>query len=174
MNARQMLASLWVLISCGSAPEKESTSSSAAPQAHTAPTTGAEVSTVPTNSADASLTAGDATASILPPCVMHAGEIKNTRKQRRGPGGVPVGPQEHNSSCAYNAECASQRGVSEPGGGTVTILCENTACTCRLETFAPEHAVREFSFEATCETSEQAQTLLKERCIAARKLPQQP
>jgi hypothetical protein len=77
------------------------------------------------------------------------------------------------SSCYYNAECIRQHGVATPGDGTVTIHCEDHACLCRVEFLPPAASVHEFSFDATCETNEQAEQLLKDRCIPARRFPQE-
>lgn len=111
--------------------------------------------------------------AALPSCVMHAGLIEVETTKRRGPGGKNIEPIERKSSCFYNAECIRQHGVSNRGDGIVRIHCEDSACVCRIEFLEPSESVHEFSFEALCESGEQAQRLLRERCISARRLPEE-
>lgn len=104
---------------------------------------------------------------------MHAGVTEVETTERGGPGGKKIEPTERKSSCYYNAECVRQHGTVTEGDGIVRIHCEDRACVCRIEFMPPRESVHEFSFEATCETNEQAEQLLKDRCIPARKLQEE-
>ena len=107
-------------------------------------------------------------AAALPQCVLHAGQINVETTRQGGPDGRQIGPTARKSSCAYNAECIKQKRVSSPGDGHVSLQCEGQACVCRIEFLAPRQTTHELSFEATCETAEQAEQLLVDRCIPAR------
>lgn len=110
--------------------------------------------------------------AVLPKCVMHAGVTEVETTERGGPGGKKIGSTEHKSSCYYNAECVREHGVLTAGDGIVRIHCEGRACVCRIEFMPPRESVHEFSFEAACETNEQAEQLLRDRCIPTRMLPE--
>ena len=115
-------------------------------------------------------TSGPGTGAVLSPCILHAGEINTDTTRWRGPVGQ-LGPTARKTACAYNAECVQRQGATSHGDGTVTLQCNGRACVCRIEAFGARPVKREFAFEAECATGEQAQRLLKERCIAAAARP---
>jgi hypothetical protein len=68
------------------------------------------------------------------------------------------------------AACIAQHGVDTPGDGLVAVECDNGGCVCQIEVFgdtSEASTTRELAFEAPCDDAEQAERLLKERCIPA-------
>ena len=100
----------------------------------------------------------------LSPCVLHAGEVHTEEHRERGPGGVP-GPATRRTACYVNAECDRQKGVTTPGDALLEVECDGSRCVCRVELLGGNSVKREQSFEAECETGDQADQLIKQRCI---------
>jgi hypothetical protein len=99
-----------------------------------------------------------------PSCVLHAGDIHTETLRERGPGGQPC-PSTRKTSCYMNAECITERGVVTPSDALVEVECNGHQCVCRWELLGDPGRTREFAFEAECESTTQADHLLRDRCI---------
>ena len=108
-------------------------------------------------------------ARILPECHISAGESHTTVRQEFGPDKV-LRPAKRSSICSMSAACIAQHGVDTPGDGLVAVECDNGHCVCQIEVFddtSEASTTRELAFEAPCNDAEQAERLLKERCVPA-------
>lgn len=109
-------------------------------------------------------------ARVLHECDVSAGESHTTVRQEYGPNKEVLGPPRHSSSCSMGASCIAEHGVDTPGDGLVAVECENGKCVCEIEVFGDtsgQSTTRKLAFDARCDDAEQAERLLKERCIPA-------
>ena len=107
-------------------------------------------------------------------CVSSAGESQTTTRRSFGPNRAPGSSTTLSAGCSMSATCIAQQGVQTPGDGLVEVRCDEHGCACRIEVFDARPATRTFSFVAECNDTEQAERLLKERCIPAARHPSHP
>ena len=128
-----------LLAACGAAGTSRSTVQSSAASAYTVPTT---------------------------PCEIHAGEVQTATEREGGPSGE-TWRTTRTTNCYVNAECVSEQGVTTPGDGSVELQCEGHDCVCRVQIFGPPPTSYEKRFDAECESSDQQDQLLRERCLSS-------
>lgn len=64
-----------------------------------------------------------------------------------------------------DAECIAHHGVATEGDAFVEVQCAGQRCVCRVELLGKHPKTVEQTFEAKCESAEQAEQLLKARCV---------
>jgi hypothetical protein len=103
---------------------------------------------------------------VQTPCVVHSRDFDLDSYRPRGTDGQ-MGPETRSASCYVNAACIAQHGVNTQGDALPELECAQTHCVCRIEFLEPQPSHFEFKFEAeaACDTDEQADRLLLERCV---------